>query len=178
MVWVDCEMTGLDVETDTLLEIAVIITDKDCNILAEGPEIAIKTRESLLNKMNPWCKEHHGSSGLTQKCKESEIDLESAEAQVLNFVKLHVPESKVAPLAGNSIGQDAKFLSKYMPNLMNHLHYRVIDVSTVKELAKRWYEPSVLANAPKKKMSHRAVEDIKESIIELKYYKSTIFKQP
>ena len=174
LVWVDCEMTGLDTKVDTLLEVAVLITDEDLGIVAEGPNIVIHHPEEVLKSMNEWCIEHHANSGLTKMVMDSTIGLEEAEDKILSFVKQWIPEKK-CPLAGNSVGQDAKFLKKYMPKFMDHLHYRIVDVSTIKELSRRWY-PEKYAMAPKKKMSHRALDDIKESIEELKYYKATVFK--
>ena len=174
LVWVDCEMTGLDTKVDTLLEVAVLITDEDLGIVAEGPNIVIHHPEEVLKSMNEWCIEHHANSGLTKMVRDSTISLEEAEDKILSFVKQWIPEKK-CPLAGNSVGQDAKFLEKYMPKFMNQLHYRIVDVSTIKELSRRWY-PEQYVMAPKKKMAHRALDDIKESIEELKYYKATVFK--
>jgi len=174
LVWVECEMTGLDTKIDTLLEVAVIITDGDLNTIAEGPNIVIHHPEEVLTSMNEWCIQHHGRSGLSKKVRESTISLEEAEDKVVSFVKQWTPEKK-CPLAGNSVGQDAKFLEKYMPKLINHLHYRIIDVSTIKELSRRWY-PEEFAMAPKKRMTHRALDDIKESIEELRYYRKKLFK--
>jgi len=174
LVWVDCEMTGLDPNIDTLLEVAVIVTDGDLNIVAEGPNIVIHQPDEVLTSMNEWCIEQHGKSGLTQRVKDSTISLAEAEDQIVSFVKKWTPEKK-CPLAGNSVGQDAKFLVKYMPKVMNHLHYRIVDVSTIKELSRRWY-PDELEKAPKKKMTHRALDDIKESIEELAYYRNSVFK--
>lgn len=174
MVWVDCEMTGLDPKVDTLLEIAVIVTDKNLNVLAEGPALVIHQPDEILNKMGEWCVQHHGESGLTERVRNSKLSLEDCESQVLKFVEEWTPPGK-CPLAGNSVGQDAKFLEKYMPNFMGHLHYRIIDVSTVKELVKRWY-PSEFSKKPSKKLAHRALDDILESIEELKYYRESVFK--
>lgn len=176
IVWVDCEMSGLDLEKDTLLEVVAVITDADLNVLAEGESIVIHQPDYVLDAMGPWCVNQHGKSGLTQACKESKIGMDEAEKKLLNFVRKHAPESGVCPLGGNSVGSDAKFLSKYMPKFMEHLHYRIIDVSTIKELAKRWYPPSALENAPKKSGSHRALDDIRDSIAELKFYRNTLFK--
>ena len=175
LVWVDCEMTGLDTKIHDICEIAVLITDKDLNVIAEGPEIVIHLNETQLSRMSEWCVEHHGNSGLTKQIKDSKIDMETAEKQVLDFIKRYVPEKK-APLCGNSIHADKKFITKNMPKFAEYLHYRIIDVSTIKELCRRWY-PKILENAPKKRMSHRALDDIKESLEELKYYRSKIFIQ-
>merc|ERR1712043_74537 len=167
-------MSGLDSKTDTLLEVAVIATDSNLNILGEGPNIVIHQNEDVLTNMGQWCIEHHGESGLTQKVRESTITLKKAEKQVVDFVKQWTKKGK-SPLAGNSIGQDAKFLEKYIPDLMSQLHYRVIDVSTVKELCRRM-NPEVFDGRPKKKLVHRALDDILESIEELKYYTENFFK--
>ncbi|XP_042855338.1 oligoribonuclease, mitochondrial-like [Penaeus japonicus] len=174
LVWVDLEMTGLDVSKEEIMEAAVIVTDSDLNVVAEGPNLVLKVDDKVLDNMNDWCKQHHGDSGLTASCKKSEITLAAAEDQLLQFVAQHTEKGK-APLAGNSVHADKKFLDKYMPKLMKHLHYRIVDVSTVKELCRRWY-PEDFAAAPAKKLSHRALDDIKESIEELKYYKSAVFK--
>ncbi|XP_068244798.1 probable oligoribonuclease [Palaemon carinicauda] len=175
LVWIDLEMTGLDVEKETIMEAAVLITDSELTVVAEGPNIVLKVEDSLLDNMNDWCKEHHGKSGLTDKCRSSKISLAAAEDQLLQFVAQHTEKGK-APLAGNSVHADKRFLDKYMPKLMKHLHYRIVDVSTVKELCRRWY-PEDFTNAPAKKLSHRALDDIKESIEELRYYRSAIFKK-
>lgn len=176
LVWVDCEMTGLDPNKDHLLEIAVIVTDKDLNVLAEGPNLVIHQPDEILNSMGEWCTEHHGESGLTEKVQKSPLSLKECENQVIEFVQEWTPKGK-CPLAGNSVGQDGKFLEKYMPNFMAHLHYRIVDVSTVKELVKRWY-PGDFSRVPKKKLAHRALDDILESIEELKYYRKEVFREP
>ncbi|KAK7063198.1 Oligoribonuclease, mitochondrial [Halocaridina rubra] len=175
LVWVDLEMTGLDVEKETIMEAAVIITDSELNLVAEGPNLAFTVEDNLLDNMNDWCKEHHGKSGLTAKCRNSDVTLAAGEDQLLQFIAQHTEKGK-APLAGNSVHADKKFLDKYMPKLMKHLHYRIVDVSTVKELCRRWY-PEDISGAPPKKTSHRALDDIRESIEELKYYRATIFKK-
>ncbi|XP_027234853.2 oligoribonuclease, mitochondrial [Penaeus vannamei] len=174
LVWVDLEMTGLDVTKEEIMEAAVIVTDSDLNVVAEGPNLVLKVEDKVLDNMNDWCKQHHGDSGLTASCRKSEVTLAAAEDQLLQFVTQHTEKGK-APLAGNSVHADKKFLDKYMPKLMKHLHYRIVDVSTVKELCRRWY-PEEFSSAPSKKVAHRALDDIKESIEELKYYKSAIFK--
>ncbi|CAI5644552.1 unnamed protein product [Oreochromis niloticus] len=135
MVWVDLEMTGLDVEKDQIIEMACLITDSDLNILAEGPNLIIKQPDELLEGMSEWCKEHHGKSGLTQAVRDSKITLEQAEYEFLSFVRQHTPPGQ-CPLAGNSVHADKRFLDKYMPQFMYHLHYRIIDVSTIKELSR------------------------------------------
>ncbi|CAH2319417.1 oligoribonuclease, mitochondrial [Pelobates cultripes] len=167
-------MTGLDIEVDQIIEMACLITDSDLNILCEGPNLIIHQPDELLNGMSDWCKEHHGKSGLTQAVRESHITLQQAEYEFLSFIREHTPPG-LCPLAGNSVHADKKFLDKYMPQFMKHLHYRIIDVSTVKELCRRWYTDE-FEQAPKKKASHRALDDIKESIRELQFYKESIFK--
>uniref|UniRef100_A0A3Q3W2R3 Oligoribonuclease, mitochondrial n=1 Tax=Mola mola TaxID=94237 RepID=A0A3Q3W2R3_MOLML len=176
MVWVDLEMTGLDVEKDQIIEMACIITDLDLNILAEGPNLIINQPDKLLDGMSEWCKEHHGKSGLTQAVRNSKITLELAEYEFLSFVRKHTPPGQ-CPLAGNSVHADKRFLDKYMPQFMYHLHYRIIDVSTIKELCRRWF-PKEYEMVPHKKAIHRALDDIYESINELRFYKSNIFKVP
>ncbi|XP_026228273.1 small fragment nuclease isoform X2 [Anabas testudineus] len=152
MVWVDLEMTGLDIRKDQIIEMACIITDSDLNILAEGPNLIINQPDELLEGMSDWCKEHHGKSGLTQAVRDSKITLEQAEYEFLSFVRQHTPPGQ-CPLAGNSVHADKRFLDKYMPQFMYHLHYRIIDVSTIKELCKRWY-PEDYKTVPHKKAAH------------------------
>lgn len=174
MVWVDLEMTGLDIEKDQIIEMACIITDSDLNILAEGPNLIIKQPDELLDSMSDWCKEHHGKSGLTDAVRNSKISLEQAEYEFLSFVRQHTPPGQ-CPLAGNSVHADKRFLDKYMPQFMYHLHYRIIDVSTIKELCRRWF-PEEYKKAPQKRASHRALDDIQESIKELQFYRANVFK--
>jgi len=171
LVWMDLEMTGLDPDADTILEMAILITDADLNIVAEGPSIAIHHDDAVLESMNDWCKEHHGASGLTARVRQSTIDMADAEAMALDFVRRHVPE-RSSPLCGNSIHQDRRFLVRHMPRLEAYMHYRNIDVSTVKELARRWYAG---INPPAKRSAHLALDDIRESIAELAYYRRTVF---
>ncbi|XP_067665282.1 oligoribonuclease, mitochondrial-like [Haliotis asinina] len=173
IVWIDLEMTGLNVETDQILEIACLVTDEQLNIVAEGPNLVINQPESALDAMDNWCTEHHEKSGLTEAVQKSIITLPKAEQEVVQFVKMHT-QPGMCPLGGNSVHCDKMFLNKYMPQLVNHLHYRIIDVSTVKELCRRWC-PEKYEAAPEKKVSHRALDDIKESIEELKYYRDSIF---
>jgi len=168
LIWIDLEMSGLKPETDEILEIATVVTDKDLNILAEGPCLVIHQPDSVLDAMDEWCTTHHGASGLTEKVKASTITLADAEKQTLEFVRQWVDEG-VSPLCGNSIWQDRRFMIKYMPDLDGFCHYRNIDVSTLKELARRW-RPEVL-DGFSKKGSHRALDDIIESIEELKHYR-------
>ena len=174
IVWVDLEMTGLDIEKDHIIEMACLITDKNLNIVAEGPELVIHQSDKVLDEMNDWCKTTHSKSGLTQAVKESQIDLRKAEQQMVEFLKQHVPEKK-CPLAGNSVYMDRMFLNKYMPEFNQYLHYRIIDVSSIKELNFRWFPTN--KNSKSKMLNHRALDDIKESIEELKFYRDTIFKE-
>ncbi|CAL1528101.1 unnamed protein product [Lymnaea stagnalis] len=174
IVWVDLEMTGLDVEKDKIIEIACLVTDGDLNLLAEGLNIVIHQSDSLLNNMDEWCVQQHGQSGLTEAVKKSHITTDRAEQMVLDFLKLHTEKGQ-CPLGGSSVGIDKQFIAKYMPKLAEHFHYRIIDVSSIKELCRRWY-PGILEKAPDKKLSHRALDDIMESVEELKFYRSTIFK--
>jgi len=177
IVWVDMEMTGLDLAKEQIMEIAVIVTDANLNTIASlSSSIIIKVEDGILDTMNDWCREHHGASGLTAACKASKISLAEAEQTCLNLVKSVVPKARVAPLAGNSIHMDRMFLQKYMPEFLNYLHYRIIDVSSIKELARRWY-PKEFATVPAKKGAHTALSDILESIEELRYYRQAIFKQ-
>ncbi|CAH1979824.1 unnamed protein product [Acanthoscelides obtectus] len=172
--WVDMEMTGLDIENDQIMEIACLVTDSDLNIVAEGPEIVINHTQNTINQMGEWCTKQHSSSGLIQKCLDSKISLIEAEQNVLDFAKAHLPEN-TSPLAGNSVYVDRGFLRKYMPKVDDYLHYRIIDVSTIKELCRRW-NSEVYKNIPKKDFSHRALQDIKESVQELQFYRNYFFK--
>ncbi|XP_064595656.1 oligoribonuclease, mitochondrial-like isoform X1 [Liolophura sinensis] len=174
LVWVDLEMSGLELERDQILEMACIVTDADLNIVAEAPDLIIHHPDSVLDAMGDWCKEHHGKSGLTEAVRQSNISLTSAEDQMVKFVTEHVPKGS-CPLAGNSIHVDKEFLNRYMPRFMSHLHYRIVDVSTLKELCRRWY-PDVYLRCPPKALSHRALDDIKESIAELQHYRKTMLK--
>ncbi|MBW0146945.1 oligoribonuclease [Marinobacter arenosus] len=173
LVWIDLEMTGLDPEKERIIEMATIITDSELNVVAEGPVIAVHQPDSLLDSMDEWCTNTHGASGLTRRVKESTIDEAEAERQTLAFLQQHL-ESGKSPLCGNSIGQDRRFLVKYMPKLEGFFHYRNLDVSTIKELARRW-RPDVLAGV-KKQGSHLALDDIRDSINELRHYRDTFFK--
>ncbi len=171
LAWMDLEMTGLNPDKDTILEIAVLITDSDLNLIAEGPEIAIHQSPERLAVMDEWNVTHHSASGLLGRVNNSEIELEQAEHQVLEFVSQHLKQGD-SPLCGNSIWQDRRFLAKHMPKLEAFFHYRLIDVSTIKELSKRWFPGSPI---PQKKESHRALADIHESLQELKYYREHLF---
>ncbi|HJL15060.1 MAG TPA: oligoribonuclease [Sandaracinaceae bacterium LLY-WYZ-13_1] len=173
LVWIDLEMSGLDVERERILEIATIVTDGQLEILAEGPELVVHQPDALLEAMDDWNREHHGASGLVDRVKASPIDEAEAERRTLEFIAAHV-DARTAPLAGNSVHQDRLFLAKYMPELTAHLHYRNVDVSTVKELVRRWH-PEAFAARPTKKGNHRALDDIRESIEELRYYRKAVF---
>ena len=172
LVWMDLEMTGLNAAEDKIIEIATVVTDMNLNSLETGPEIVVHQNDDVLEKMNDWCKEHHGRSGLTEKVRKSKISVKEAESTTLEFIKQFVKQGK-APLCGNSIHQDRNFLMEYMPGLCHYLHYRNIDVSSIKELTYRWY-PDLPGF--KKTARHTAMDDIMESIAELKYYREKIFK--
>jgi oligoribonuclease len=172
LVWVDLEMTGLDPSVATIVEIATLVTDGALEILAEGPELVIHASDDDLAKMPPVVVEMHTRSGLLDKIRASAITLAEAERQTVEFLRAHV-EKGTAPLAGNSVWKDKQFLEKYMPAVMGELHYRIVDVSTVKELTRRWY-PGVAA--PRKNELHRAMDDIRESIAELKFYRANVFR--
>ena len=177
LVWIDCEMTGLDVETDCLVEIAVVVTNSELEVLDAGLDIVIKPTDVGLANMNDFVRDMHTKSGLIEEF-DAGVDLAEAERMVLEYVQRFVPDARTAPLAGNSIGTDRMFLNRYMPALDQHLHYRNIDVSSVKELSRRWF-PRVYFNLPKKTGDHRALADILESIEELRYYRKTVFvEQP
>lgn len=176
LLWLDLEMTGLDPRTDWVLEIATLVTDGALNVIAEGPDLVIHHPDEVLEAMNEWCVTHHGASGLTARVKASTISTAEAEQLTLEFVKQHCPAG-TTPLAGNSIHMDRSFLKLHMPTFEGYLHYRNVDVSTVKELARRW-SPSVLETAPRKSEAHRARDDIFESITELKHYRDTFFVVP
>jgi oligoribonuclease len=174
LVWIDCEMTGLDLRRDALIEVAVLVTDADLTLLDEGLDIVIHQHDDVLDTMVPFVRDMHASSGLTDQVRASTITLGDAERQVLEYVKKHVPDAKSAPLCGNSIATDRGFLARDMPDLDAHLHYRMVDVSSIKELAKRWY-PRVYQSQPAKGLAHRALADIIESVQELDYYRRTLF---
>jgi oligoribonuclease len=174
LVWLDMEMTGLDPERERIIEIATILTDGQLTEIAVGPELVIHQDDAILAQMDDWNTKHHGGSGLTQRVKESTISDADAEAQTLAFINAHVGAKDRPVLAGNSIHQDRRFIRRYMPGLEKRLHYRMVDVSTIKELARRWF-PQVIAKQPQKKDTHRALDDIRESIDELRYYRSHVF---
>ena len=172
----DLEMTGLDPATEVIVEIATLITDDELNVIAEGPDLVIHQPETMLVAMDPFVVQMHTSSGLLTAIRESTITLEQAGAQTLEFIKKHVPEPRTIPLCGNSIGTDRRFLSKYLPEIENYLHYRSVDVSTIKELVKRWY-PGLEISRSAKAGAHRALDDVQESIRELKFYRDNVFKE-
>lgn len=172
LIWLDLEMTGLEPEHDVILEIASIVTDSQLNILAEGPVFAIHQSDNVLDNMSQWCIDVHGKSGLTKRCRESTVDLATASAHTIAFLEQYVPKGS-SPMCGNSIGQDRRFINKYMPEFEEYFHYRNLDVSTVKELARRW-KPEVLDKVVKKGV-HLALDDIRESIAELKVYQEHFF---
>jgi oligoribonuclease len=177
LVWMDLEMTGLDHDRDVIVEIATIVTDDDLAIVAEGPDLVVHADEDALARMGDVVRTMHTSSGLLDQIRASTVDLGEAGAQTLAFIREHVPEPRTVPLCGNSIGTDRRFLAKWLPEIEEYLHYRSVDVSSVKELAKRWYPESV-AKAPGKHGSHRALDDIRESIAELRYYREAVFRAP
>jgi oligoribonuclease len=172
LVWIDCEMTGLEPTRDVLLEIATIITTYDLEIVAHGPAIPIRASEARLARMDEWNQTTHAKSGLLERIRREGVTVAEAERQTLNFVKRYC-YAKTAPLCGNSIGQDKRFLAKYMPSLTEYLHYKVVDVSSIKVLVSEWYGGKYAA--PPKKELHRALDDIEESIAELGYYRKHVF---
>jgi oligoribonuclease len=174
IVWVDCEMTGLDLRADALIEIAAVVTDGELNPLGEGVDIVVQAEEGLLAGMLPVVQEMHAKSGLTQEVRASTVTIAQAQQLVLDHIRQFVPEPRVAPLAGNSIATDRGFLARDMPELDAHLHYRMIDVSTIKELMRRWF-PRIYFAQPAKGLAHRALADAKESIRELAYYREVAF---
>lgn len=173
LVWIDCEMTGLDVEVDQLVEVAVVITDFELNIIDPGFNIVINPDQSALDNMNEFVQQMHESSGLLEAIPDG-VPLADAQDAVLDYIRKFVPTAQHAPLAGNTIGTDRAFLAKYMPRVDTHLHYRNVDVSSIKELVRRWM-PRIYFNAPEKDGGHRALADILESIRELEYYRKTAF---
>ncbi len=175
LVWIDLEMTGLDPDNDVILEIACIVTDGSLEEIHEGPDLVLHATADQLEGMMEIVAEMHTKSGLTADVPDSTITAARAERLVIEFIAEHVPEPFTAPLAGNSVHADRAFLRKHMPALNDYLHYRIVDVSTIKELARRWY-PEAVENAPKKQGEHRALDDIRESIEELRYYRQTVFR--
>lgn len=174
LVWIDCEMTGLRLDTDALIEVAAIVTDGELNVLDEGIDIVIHTTDEKLAAMPEVVTEMHAASGLTDEVRASTVSLEQAEEQVVEYLSRHIKVPGTVPLCGNSIGVDRGFIARDMPRVNELLHYRMIDVSSVKELTRRWY-PRVYFNKPDKGMAHRALADILESVAELRYYRGTVF---
>ncbi len=176
VVWIDCEMTGLDLGADALVEVAALVTDFELNVLGEGVDLVVRPPAEALTQMPDVVREMHTTSGLITQL-DAGVSLDEAEQQVLAYVREHVPEARKAPLAGNSIGTDRAFLARDMPELEAWMHYRMIDVSSIKELARRWYPRAYFA-APAKQGGHRALADIRESIEELRYYRAAVFVRP
>ncbi|MGY5207599.1 oligoribonuclease [Nocardia gipuzkoensis] len=177
MVWMDCEMTGLRLDSDKLIEVAALVTDSDLNILGEGVDIVIHADDDALAAMPAVVAEMHARSGLTDEVRRSTVTLEEAEQRVLDYIRQYIPTPRTVPLAGNSIATDRGFIARDMPLLDAHLHYRMVDVSSIKELCRRWY-PRIYFGQPEKGLSHRALADIQESIRELEYYRRTVFVAP
>ena len=172
MVWLDLEMTGLDPDLEVIIEIASLVTDHDLNVLAEGPYLAIHQSDEILGRMDAWNQKHHNASGLVERVRKSRVTTEEASRQTLKFIKQYCPEN-TAPLCGNSITQDRKFLAKYMDELHEYLHYRSVDVTSIKELVRRWYPDG--PKLPKKSDSHMALTDVRESLSELVFYRKEYF---
>ena len=174
LVWIDCEMTGLDLRSDRLIEIAALVTDAELNVLGEGIDVVIHTDDEALDGMVEVVARMHSRSGLTEEVRASTVDVAAAQEMVLDYIRSQVPSPKTAPLCGNSIATDRGFLARDMPELDEFLHYRMIDVSSIKELCRRWY-PRIYYGQPDKGLAHRALADIQESIRELRYYRRTAF---
>jgi oligoribonuclease len=174
LVWIDCEMTGLDLGKDALIEVAALVTDPDLNVLGDGVDVVIHADDAALDGMPDVVREMHEKSGLTEEVRRSTVTLAEAEDKIMEYITAWVPDPRSAPLCGNSIATDRGFVSRDMPRLDAHLHYRMIDVSSIKELCRRWY-PRVYFGQPTKGLAHRALADIRESVRELEYYRRTIF---
>jgi len=174
LVWIDCEMTGLDLGKDALIEIAALVTDANLTVLGDGVDVVIHADDTALDGMPDVVREMHAKSGLTEEVRRSTVSLADAEAQVLEYVRTYVPDPRTAPLAGNSIATDRGFIARDMLELDAHLHYRMVDVSSIKELCRRWF-PRIYYAQPEKGLAHRALADIQESIRELEYYRRTAF---
>jgi oligoribonuclease len=175
LIWIDLEMTGLDPDRDRIIEIATIVTDGALNVIAEGPALAVHQPDAALGAMDEWNTTHHGQSGLTERVRQSTWDETAAEDETLGFLRAHVPEG-ISPMCGNSICQDRRFLARWMPRLESYFHYRNLDVSTLKELCRRW--SPVVAQGVSKRATHRALDDIRESIEELAYYRDHLLRLP
>jgi len=175
LVWMDLEMTGLDHTNDQIVEIATVVTDDDLEVVAEGPDLVVHQPDDVLAAMDPFVVDMHTRSGLLTAIKESTLTLDDAGGQTLAFIREHVPEPRTVPLCGNSIGTDRRFLAAYLPEIEDYLHYRSIDVSSIKELVRRWY-PKVRQARPQKVGAHRALDDIRDSIEELRYYRERVFR--
>ena len=173
LVWIDCEMTGLDLVHDALIEVAALVTDFELNVLGEGVDLVVKPPQAALDQMNDFVRTMHTDSGLLTELDDG-LALAEAEDAVLTYVREHVPDARKAPLAGNTVGTDRAFLARDMAGLEAHLHYRIVDVSSIKELSRRWY-PRAYYGAPEKSGNHRALADIQESIEELRYYRAAVF---
>lgn len=173
LVWIDCEMTGLDLGADALIEVAALVTDFELNVLGDGVDLIIKPPAEALDQMTDFVREMHEKSGLLREL-DSGITLADAEAQVLDYIRAHCPDGSRPPLAGNTVATDRAFLARDMPDLEGFLHYRIVDVSSIKELSRRWY-PRAYFQAPAKRGNHRALADIQESIEELRYYREAVF---
>jgi oligoribonuclease len=176
LVWIDCEMTGLDLGKDALIEIAALVTDANLNVLGDGVDVVIHADDAALDGMPDVVREMHAKSGLTEEVRRSTVTMADAEQQVLEYIRTYVPEPRTAPLAGNSIATDRGFIARDMLELDAHLHYRMVDVSSIKELCRRWF-PRIYYAQPEKGLAHRALADIRESIRELEYYRRTAFVQ-
>lgn len=174
LAWMDLEMTGLDPSQHVIVEIATLLTDDDLNLIAEGPELIVHATADELARMDDFVTNMHTKSGLLDQIKASTVSLEEATNQTLAFLQKHIPDARTVPLCGNSIGTDRRFLAIYMPEIEEFLHYRSVDVSTIKELARRWY-PDAMASVPSKDGGHRALDDIRESLKELEYWRGAVF---
>lgn len=173
LIWIDLEMTGLNPDDDRIIEVATLVTDSNLNLIAEGPTIAVSQTEAMLNSMDDWNQKHHGRSGLIERVRNSKVTESIAEKQTIEFLRKHV-DANISPMCGNSICQDRRFLARYMPTLEHFFHYRNLDVSTIKELAVRW-KPEITKTFTKKSL-HQAMDDIQESVEELKHYRENFFK--
>lgn len=175
LAWMDLEMTGLDPDRHVIVEIATLITDDNLEVIAEGPDLVIHQSTEALARMDDYVREMHTRSGLLSLIEASTVSAEQAAADTLAFLRAHIAEPRTVPLCGNSIGTDRRFLARWFPAIEDYLHYRSVDVSTIKELTKRWY-PSALSSAPKKARGHRALDDIRESVTELRFYREAVFR--